>query len=123
VLPSLRDIQFVKRFESLLHTASMKFEFKIWKFVFTNVRFRSWLSKALSVNAALDEKLRQNDMLLSAIFKFCTAKNLFRYFICFAVMTSHIIKLSIGVQALAFFGLSILSSPSNESSYTSIWPL
>jgi len=27
--------------------------FKTWKSVFTNVRFRSWLSKPLSVNAAL----------------------------------------------------------------------
>jgi len=30
--------------------------FKIWKAVFTNVRFRSWSSKPLSVNAAWDTK-------------------------------------------------------------------
>jgi len=30
--------------------------FKTWKAVFTNVRFRSWSSKPLSVNAALDRK-------------------------------------------------------------------
>jgi len=30
----------------------MKFELKTWKSVFINVRFRSWSSKPLSVNAA-----------------------------------------------------------------------
>jgi len=43
---------FVKWIESLLHTATKKFNFKTWKAVLTNVRFRSWSSKPLSVNAA-----------------------------------------------------------------------
>jgi len=33
--------------------------FNIWKPVFTNVRFRSWSSKPLSVNAALVINLEQ----------------------------------------------------------------
>jgi len=37
--------------ESLLKMADKKFEL-CWKSVFTNVVFRSWLSKSLIVNAA-----------------------------------------------------------------------
>jgi len=51
-----RAIQYTvyrKRIDSLLKIAARKFEFKTWKSVFTNVRFRSWLSKPLSVTAAL----------------------------------------------------------------------
>jgi len=40
----------------MLKFASMKFEFKKFHSVFTNVRFRSWSSKPLSVNAALVDK-------------------------------------------------------------------
>jgi len=39
--------------EVLLKIADMKFEFQNLKSVFTNVRFRSWSSKPLSVNATL----------------------------------------------------------------------
>jgi len=42
----------MKKIENLLKIAGMKFG-KTWKLVFTNVRFRSWSSKLLSVNAAL----------------------------------------------------------------------
>jgi len=34
--------------------------FKIWKSVFTNVRFRYWSSKPLSVNAALAKSAKQD---------------------------------------------------------------
>jgi len=44
----------MKKIERLLKIAGMKFEFKTWKSVFTNVRFRFWSSKPLSVNASLD---------------------------------------------------------------------
>jgi len=33
-------MQFMKRIESLLKIAGIKFEFNTWKSVFTNVRFR-----------------------------------------------------------------------------------
>jgi len=40
--------------------------FKTWKFVFTNVRFRSWSSKSLSVNAALIVRLRMSSHVTSS---------------------------------------------------------
>jgi len=40
------------RLESLLNTADMKFEFENLEIRFTNVTFRFWSSKPLSVNAA-----------------------------------------------------------------------
>jgi len=46
----------MKKIESPLKIAVMKFEFYNLENVFTNVRFRSWLSKPLSVNAALDSQ-------------------------------------------------------------------
>jgi len=53
-LSSSRNILFVKWIESLLHTASKKFEFLNLESCFYNVKFRSWSSKPLSINAALD---------------------------------------------------------------------
>jgi len=65
--------------QSLLHTASKKLDFKTWKAVFTNVRFRFSSSKPLSVNAAL---ILTDD-----------AVSLYRYIL---------LKLVINVQALVF---------------------
>jgi len=45
------------------------FNFKIWKVVFKNVRFRSWSSKPLSVNAALNTRMENKRQKFTNFYK------------------------------------------------------
>jgi len=71
--------------------------FKTWKAIFTNVRFRSWSSKPLSVNAALtSEENTSKDSItnnLLNLFFFQTIVPSWRFSLraLFKVLTSHFI--------------------------------